>query len=106
MNEKTIGIVQLLQTVVRTLALIPTGDLDKYVEAIRLQNFEFSNFGPILAPTAYRDAAQSGAIEDARIQLEITELLLEARKLIDDREIMVKKLKENALSESRPGEEE
>jgi hypothetical protein len=65
------------------LQLLPRVELEAYVESISRNNSIYDSVGPIFDPTEYRQTLHSGRRESARVQLEITRHLMEARKLID-----------------------
>lgn len=76
----------LLISVARTLALLDTNDLKRHVDECDKALNRLHSFGAILDPTAYRNSLQSGELEDAKHQLEITKGLLTAKEAIDKRE--------------------
>lgn len=67
----------------RTLRVIPTDHLERHVKECKESLNNATQFGAFIDPTAYREAQQSGKLEDSRLQLEIVEHLLAARKAMD-----------------------
>lgn len=80
---------QYLAMIARTLAMVPTQQLSDYVDKCHIDLSYADAVGPILEPTGYRDALQSGQLDDARNQLEIVDALLTVRMMIDKREAFV-----------------
>lgn len=84
----------LLVSVSRLLTLIDTYDLQAHVEDCKRSLSRASSIGPLLDPTGYRNAMQTGQMEDAKHQLAIAESLLAARQAIDAREDYCQRLRE------------
>lgn len=80
-----------LRSVIQTLSYIMTEDLENHCNKAERQIMRADSMGAILDPTGYRDALQSGQIEDARYQLRMAQHLLAARKVLDERERFVSK---------------
>lgn len=75
-----------LKGLVPLLAMIPIRGLREHVNTCRRQIDRADSIGCLIDPTAYQNALYDGTLEDARIQLEIAEAILEARQLIQKRE--------------------
>lgn len=86
-------ITMLLRQAIQSLTFISTEDLEAHVRESRNSLNYTNSMGHILDPTGYRDALQSGQLEDARYQLEMVEHLLKVRQIVDEREAFVKKIK-------------
>ncbi len=92
----------MLQGVVKTLALIETDELEAHVTECRRHLDHWTGIGPLIDPTQYRKAIQSGEQQDAVLQMEIAEALLKARQMIDRREAYVRSLPGHYNEESTP----
>lgn len=79
-------IMSMLRSAATGLAIIPLADLEAYVDQCAANNYRSESLGPIIDPTAYRDALYDGCLDDARNQLEIARHLLAARRAIEKRE--------------------
>jgi hypothetical protein len=73
----------MLRQAIQMLHMIEVADLEEYVSSISKNNSMYDAIGPILDPTEYRDTLHSGRRESARMQLQITQKLLEVRQLIE-----------------------
>ena len=82
----------MLKNTIQQLGLIPVDKLEEYVTNCRDDISRADSLGPIMDPTGYRDALQSGAYEDARLQLKIVEKLLEAVKMGVQRDNFVQQM--------------
>lgn len=85
-DEKTEWIAPHLAATCRTLAMIPTADIEAWVNHCGNQLSNFESFGCFVDPTAYTNAKKDGTVSDAANQLEISKGLLAVRKAIDKRE--------------------
>jgi hypothetical protein len=72
----------MLQQAVQALHWIEVADLEEYVSSISKNNSIYDAVGPIQDPTEYRDTLHSGKRDRVRTQLQITQHLLQARRLI------------------------
>ena len=95
MNDEQIQF--MMVNILKQLAMIPTDDLETYVSDIESNNQRFENIGAILDPTSYRNALHTGEIENAKAMLKITKLMLDARRAIDEREVLVKKYQQKRI---------
>ncbi len=77
-----------LQNLARQLALIPTKELEAYVQNASDADGKFHAIGSLLDPTYYRAVTRNGEYDHAKKQLEIVEKLLEARWMIDELEVL------------------
>lgn len=82
----------ILVNAARMLILLDTNELEQYVQSMERQHSRASTIGAMLDPTAYREALDSGAKQDADNQLQIAKHLLDARKAIDKREQFIQTL--------------
>jgi hypothetical protein len=73
----------MLRQAIQALVFIELADLEEYVKGISKNNSIYDAVGPILDPTEYRDTLHSGRRDRARTHLQITQKLLEVRRLID-----------------------
>lgn len=85
-------IAMMLRQAVQALTFISTEDLEAHVRESRDSLRRADSMGHILDPTGYRNALQSGELENARYQLQMAEYLLKVRQIIDEREAFVKKM--------------
>jgi hypothetical protein len=72
-----------LQGIARMLSVIPTEELEAHVKACRESLYNHTAFAPVLDPGAYLDNLRSGRIDSAKIQLELVEGFLQARRAMD-----------------------
>lgn len=73
----------MLRQIVGLLHMIPTADIEEYIKGVSANNSMYDAVGPILDPTDYRKTLHSGKRDNLRVELQITEKLLEIRKLIN-----------------------
>lgn len=73
----------MLRQIVGLLHMIPTEDMEEYVQGVSANNSLYDAVGAILDPTDYRDTLHSGKRDNVRVELQIAEKLVEIRKLID-----------------------
>lgn len=72
-----------LRTIARELLLLEVEDLEASHKAGTRHINNIDGLGPILHPTEYRNALESGQIENAKLQNELVSHLLEARRVIE-----------------------
>lgn len=73
----------MLRQAIQMLHMIEVADLEGYVSSISKNNSLYDVMGPILDPTEYRDTLHSGKRDRARTQLQITQKLLEVRRMVE-----------------------
>lgn len=78
---------EFMQSILRNAAgmlyVIPLDELEAYVKEVRENNNRWDSVGAILDPTAFRDAMHNGKREQAKIELQMAEHLLEVRRLVE-----------------------
>ena len=72
--------------IVRQIAYLEVDKLEAHVEAIKAEQQRFDSIGPMLDPTYWMRARNTGEFDLAVTQLRIVEHLLEIRKLMDRNE--------------------
>lgn len=73
----------MLRSVVGLMHMIPTEEIEEYIEGVSANNSMYDAVGPILDPTDYRNNLHSGKRDNMRVELQIVRKMLEIRKLIE-----------------------
>lgn len=73
----------MLRSVVGLMHMIPTEEIEAYIEGVSANNSMYDAVGPILDPTDYRDNLHSGKRDNMRVELQIVKKMLEIRRLIE-----------------------